>query len=370
MQNPHASKIVQAIEDPSVSGSDFRRLLQEFVGSLKDCLIKEANQSFATLAPLMGSRNLSRASLVSVVCGSMVESGCDPGVASPFLTQGISRALVATVPLVGKLEKKVRHRLEDAEDEAQQRNWIESGIRQLSVRLPQAAAGLKALERFMRPALTIYAVDPAGRQKALPTLWDHLSQMEFWIPEAAKLHRLLSVLENEPLVVIDVANHKGFLGRFGGAINNAQLIILLMDTFARQYVFPKALVTHEMGLCAKGDGPQQVGQTVHGAWNLYDHRALDSRLKLPDPKDLKSNRYWIWNERRPAEIPQVHGHRIILIGPPSYPREWEFEREFKYLKAGIQVDSELSRPDLATWLARINEQNVALRNDSFQPQTS
>lgn len=370
MQNPVALEIVKKIDDRSVSGAEFRLLIQKFVESLKDCLKKEADAAFATLAPLMASRNLSRASLIGALCGSMVESGCDPAVASPHLTTGLQRSFKTVHPMLDKLERKVRHRLEEIEDDDQKQDRISSGIRQLSIRLPEAAAGLKALSRFIRPALTIYGRDLKGRQSALPHLWDQASQWEDWNPEVAKLLRLLTVLESEKLVAIDVANHKGFVGSFGGAVTNAQLIILLMDTFARQYVFPKALVSHDMVQCANGEGPQVIDEQVQGAWNLYDYRALDTRLKLPDPKDLKANKYWIWNEKRPADIPSIAGYRIILLGPPSYGREWNFEREFKDLKAGIKVESELSRPDLQDWLEKINQKNIASRASNAQTQTT
>lgn len=370
MQNPFAEKIIQKIEDRETSGEEFRRLIRQFVDSLSDCLKKEADESFAGLAPLMASRNLSRASLIATLCGSMVESGCDPRFATPYLTTGLTRALKAIMPMVDKLERKVRPRLETAESPEQRSAWIASAVRQLSVRLPESAAALKSFERFMRPALTMYSKDLANRQKGLPEFWDYASRMESWFPDAEKLLRLMTVLEKEPIIAIDVASQKGFVGRFGGAINNSQLIILLMDTFARQYVFPKPLISHDMGLCAHGEGPQQVGDKVQGAWNLYDHRALDSRLKLPDPKDLKANKFWLWNERKPSEIPAIDGFRVILIGPPSYPREWEFEREFRYLKAGIKVDSELSRTDLRDWLERINDRNLALKKAGAQPLAS
>lgn len=358
MKNKYATRILQQMEDREVTGAQFRMTLEKFVESMRGCMQKEADAALKQIAPAMASRNLSRASLVSRICGSMVESGCDSNLMARALTTGLAKALETALPLAAKLESKVAPKLEGLDDEEKITRWKASAIRQLSVRLPEAAAGLKAVERFVTAAVIVYSQNLSAREHALPLLWDNTSRLEPWNTLTEQLMKVLSVLENEWFVVIDIANSKGFTGQLGGVIDNSQLLILLMDAYAGQQVFAKPLVPHDVVQSAKGLGPCDVDQAVEGVWNVYTFEALSAILKLPDPKDLKANKYWIRNEKTPADIPVVHGHRVILLGPPSYPRTWKFKRQFKHLKAYVTVDSELSKTDMQIWLDRIVARNA------------
>jgi hypothetical protein len=357
MQNPFALQIVERIQDASISARDFRLLLYEFTQSLKDCVKREANESLQVLAPVLASRNVSRASWVAEVCQAMVESGCDSQVVVRPLASGLKRALEATLPLAAKLEKKLAPKLATIEDQEKSRRWIDSAIRQLAVKLPKSVGSLKTIERFCHLAFQVYGQQVDSRRK----VWKHLERsivpMARWSRTVADLQVLLNLLEKEPLVVIDLANKRGFVAKFGGIPDNTHFITLLMDTFVHQLVFGKALVSYDVAQCAKGIGPCEVSDEVHGAWNVYTFHAVNEMRRLPEPKDLTANKHWIWNDQTPAQIPVLHGHRIVLIGPPSYPRQWTFHRKFKHVAASIHVDFELNKLDLQMWLERIMQAN-------------
>jgi hypothetical protein len=61
---------------------------------------------------------------------------------------------------------------------------------------------------------------------------------------------------------------------------------------------------------------------------------------------------WIWNEGMPADIPVLDGHRVLLLGPASYSRQWKAQRMFLKLPARLTADL-LSEDDVARWLERI-----------------
>ncbi|MDP1561436.1 MAG: hypothetical protein Q8M16_08575 [Pirellulaceae bacterium] len=357
MQNPFAIKIVERIEDSSISARDFRLLLLEFTHSLKDCVKREANESLLILAPALASRNVSRASWVAEVCQAMVESGCDSRELVRPLASGLKRALEATLPLAAKLEKKLAPKLATIEDPEKARRWTESAIRQLSVKLPKSVGSLRTIERFCHLAFQVYGQQVDSRRKVWKHLEEQILPMVRWSRTVADLKVVLNLLENEPLIFIDLANKRGFVAKFGGIVDNAHFITLLMDAFAHQVVFGKPLVSHDVVQCAKGIGPCEVTDEVHGAWNVYTYHALTEMQRLPEPKDLTANKHWLWNEHTPAEIPVLHGHRIVLIGPPSYPRQWKFSRKFKYVSAEIRVEFELNKLDLQMWLDRIMQAN-------------
>ncbi|MBL8855374.1 MAG: hypothetical protein JNK57_15515 [Planctomycetaceae bacterium] len=357
MQNPFALQIVERIEDASISARDFRALLYEFTQSLKDCVKREANESLQILAPVLASRNVSRASWVAEVCQAMVESGCDSQDLVRPLASGLKRAFEATLPLAAKLEKKLAPKLAAIEDPEKARRWIESAIRQLAVKLPKSVGSLKTIERFCHLAFQVYGQQVGSRPKVWKYLESSLGPMARWSRTVEDLRILLNLLENEPLVVIDLANKRGFVAKFGGMPDNVHFITLLMDTFVQQVVFGKPLVSYDVAQCAKGIGPCHVSDEVHGAWNVYTYRALNEMQRLPDPKDLTANKHWLWNDQTPNQIPVLHGHRIVFIGPPSYPRQWTFTRKFQHVSASIQVDYELNKLDLQMWLDRVMQAN-------------
>jgi hypothetical protein len=357
MQNPYALQIAERIEDTSLSAREFRVLLYEFTQSLKDCVKREANESLQILAPVLASRNVSRASWVAEVCQAMVESGCDSQELVRPLASGLKRALEATLPLAAKLEKKLAPKLATIEDPAKARRWTDSAIRQLAVKLPKSVGSLKTIERFCHLAFHVFGRQVDSRRKVWKYLSDSISPMTRWSSTVADLQILLNLLEKEPLVVIDLANKRGFVAKFGGIPDNAHFITLLMDTFVQQVVFGKPLVSYDVAQCAKGIGPCEVAEDVQGVWNIYTFHALNEMQRLPEPKDLTANKHWIWNDQTPAQIPVLHGHRIVLIGPPSYPRQWTFRRKFKHVSASIQVDYELNKLDLQMWLDRIMQAN-------------
>jgi hypothetical protein len=358
MKNPFVAAIIEQIDNPRLSSADFKRLLLEFTQSLKDCLKGEADDALVRLAPVLASKNVSRASWVAEVCRAMVESGCSSRVLARPLARGLKRALRATQPLADKLDRKLAPKLVNLEDPAKAQRWTESAIRQLAIKLPQAVASLRTAERFCSAAFTVYGQQVSSRPKAARYLQSSLAPMVPWSPAIRDLQVLLQLLENEPLVVIDMAQRRGFLGSFGGVVDNQHLLTLLLDTYVQQLVFGKPLVSYDVAQCAQGLGPCRVSDNaVQGAWNVYTYRAVNEKQMLPEARDLKANKHWVWPDKTPDQIPTLDGFRVLLLGPPSYPRVWSFERKFRHVRAGIKVDRELTKLDLRAWLDRIHLAN-------------
>src|SRR3954470_18930522 len=38
---------------------------------------------------------------------------------------------------------------------------------------------------------------------------------------------------------------------------------------------------------------------------------------------------WIWNERRPDDIPKMDAMRVVVLDPPPYPRAWTARRPYR-----------------------------------------
>jgi hypothetical protein len=205
-----------------------------------------------------------------------------------------------------------------------------------------APAARERFEAGWPYAIALGSHDPAAREQ-LRDLIPALTAVEEELEGAGWLALLLGVLHEEPFVAIEFPSRRGVAGRMSGVVDNFQLQTLLMDVFD-QRVSPAAVAN------ARGDGPQQLDETVTGAWNLYGHGALRDRA-LPPP-DFKDTTYWIWNEGTPSDIPVVADHRVLLLGPPAYQRSWGAARTFAALPATLEPRS-LSDQEVDEWLTRI-----------------
>jgi hypothetical protein len=218
--------------------------------------------------------------------------------------------------------------------------------------LPVEEAAWQALDSFWQPALGIYLASPLVRAAAhdlaqpAATIAPH-HEGGYW------LKQVLLVPDREPLLVIEPATHLGIRARMSGIVDNFQLNVLLMDAFPHSGWLSRRRVSKRAVEVARGEGPQQTGDTITGAWNLYTWQAIMPGLRLPDPSDHGARSCWIWNEGAPADIPAFEDYRVILLGPPSYERNWQNQRIFDKLPASLAVDQVLDKSEVQDWLTRM-----------------
>jgi hypothetical protein len=98
---------------------------------------------------------------------------------------------------------------------------------------------------------------------------------------------MLSVLDAEPILVIEPATRQGITGRMSGVVDNFQLNMLLMDIFPRINSAPR--ISREAADIARGIGPQESDEVITGAWNLHDWRAIQAGYKLPNHEAVSSD---------------------------------------------------------------------------------
>jgi hypothetical protein len=202
------------------------------------------------------------------------------------------------------------------------------------------------LEQSWHGVLDLLAREPdsrrllAGFRKQLESRGDE-DEWAYWIA------LMLGVLHDEPFVALEPATRRGIAGRMSGVAENFQLQMLLMDAFPRGL---RRRLSKRAAAIARGEGPQASGESVVGAWDLATYRALESG-SLPE-LDVDQADRWIWGEGIPSDIPTVDGHRVILLGKPSYERTWGAQRMFEQLPASLDAH-ELSRDEVDEWLAKI-----------------
>lgn len=277
-------------------------LMNCFYADASKAPVEERNTALTRLTELFAMDDVKRAGGVALLCGALVEGGCDP--------------VAIGEPLINRLKAAF-----DAGDEP-------------------------ALEAFWRPAIAALSISPSvralGRVLAEPAAKQGKKNAGYWI------HTLLSTLENEPIVIIEPATSLGILGRISGVVDNFQLATLTMDAFP--YADPSAprRISKTAADCAQGIGPQQTGEQVTGSWNPSTYKALS-----PDLTFREGHEHWIWNEGKPADIPLFEGRRAILLAPATYQRSWIAQRTFAKLPARLEIERHLTGDEIHSWLKRM-----------------
>lgn len=174
------------------------------------------------------------------------------------------------------------------------------------------------------------------------------------------LRDLLSMPDNEEVIVLYPALKRGYRIRIAGIGRNFELHTLLADALIGdpdQGWLPGKRPDPRVVAAAK-DGPFPLpGEDIsdfpaaEGAFNLYNWQGLQPDGTLPE--GYSQREHWIWNEGRPADITHFEGLRVILLGPPSYTRTWNSGRYFPDMKGEVEVLETLSQTQVNDWLARI-----------------
>jgi hypothetical protein len=242
---------------------------------------------------------------------------------------------------------------ENAEQEQVDRGEVFEKLRQqLAERLPQENHAWELLGEIWPAAIAVLSRSPSARAAARPLREPAHAISEF---HAAGhwLWQMLSVLDKEPLLVIEPQTSLGIVGTISGISENFQLNVLLMDQFPQRGWFARRRVPKRVADISRGIGPQQSEELVTSVWNLYTWQAIQPGLSLPDPNDYGGGGHWVWNEGIPEDIPVFEGRRVVLLGPRSYPRSWRSQRTFNLLPAELAIERRLTAAEARDWLQRM-----------------
>jgi len=220
-------RLVAIVRDASSSEEDMRVAAQTLLDEVARATPAEAQAALSELAEYIFLDDLSRAAFLALVCGALVEGGCDPSAFS----QPLNRRLRSLLEASARLADGCVTRMPKAEgDEPAQA--FEDTREQVARTMPLENAAWEALKQFWRPAIAVFSVSPAARTDARGLL--HLAATIANHHEGGHWLRLmLSVLDNEPILAIEPHTRLGILARMSGVVENFQLNVLLMDAFPR-----------------------------------------------------------------------------------------------------------------------------------------
>lgn len=344
-----AQRLAATVRNDASSDADIQAAAQAFFDAVGRASAAEANDALRALASLVSLDNLARAGFIALLCGALVEQGCDSSPLTAPLIRQLQTVLERSALLVDACVASLPKSEEADEDPS---GAFEKARKEIARGMPIENEAWEALKQFWRPAIVVFSVNAPARAAAggLRTLAGKLSDHHeggHW------LRLMLSVLDNEPVVVIEPQTRLGILGRISGVVDNFQLNVLLMDGFPKSGFLARRRVSARVADVARGLGPQKTDDTVTGVWNLYTWQAIETGYKLPDPGDYGASSSWVWNEGSPNDIPLFEGRRAILLGPASYSRSWGSQRMFDKLPAKLEIERQLSKSDVTDWLQRM-----------------
>jgi hypothetical protein len=301
------------------------------------------------------------AEIAARVLGAMIEAGHDARPAREPMLACLRRVL----PLCVELADVVRPHVGEPPpgmSEYAAGNWVSrranEALRRESPRMPEAADAWERLQAIWPGAIAQLCADPEGRAEAADLLPAAESLQD--VHEAAGwLVALLHVVNAAPFVAIEPATGTGIVGLMSGVVDNFQLNLLLMEALPWS---GSRRVSRAAAATARGEGPQQTKETVTGVWDLYSYAALDAHGTLPEAPgdDEAPDETLIWDEGMPAHIPELDGHRVILLAPTAYDRSWRAQRMFANLPATLEREV-LDADAVAGWLERIAAAAAATR---------
>ncbi|MBK9001816.1 MAG: hypothetical protein IPM35_39340 [Myxococcales bacterium] len=286
--------------------------------------------------------------LSAVMAGALIERGAPGEALESVLFPRLQTWLAESVVLLDALlaEHPPAAGEQSVDDELDENEWV--GTR-LSEERPWALIGDTYL-----PAVALLGASPKAR-RGERALLPALRRLEPYHPGASWLRQMLDVLDDEPLVVIDVAARKGSAGSMSGVASNFELFVLIADAVAGELGLPRP--PEAAVRCLSGQGAQDSGIVVEAAFNAYAYSALGAACKLPEASDYGGSAHWIWGEGEPWEIPALEGTRVVLIGPPSYARLVPAQRTFASLRARLDMRP-MARDEVDAWIARIVRANA------------
>jgi hypothetical protein len=341
-------EFIRIVFDPASSEEQINQYNESFLSRIENLPAKEAEGILFRLSDLIEYHDHQRAAFVAAVCVYLLEQGCSPTCLISPMIRKLKALLQASERLFDVCISDMEQKGLDINDN----ELFEQTLKNAGQNMPEEMMAWNALDKFWPPAISLFSKSPEARTNAR-ILLPIVKKLNLYQKAAHWLCWMIPVLHNEPVVVLEPATKLGIVGTISGIVDNYQLHMFLIDIFPEKGFFSSRKLTSLRRSVIDGSGPQRTEIIMEGIWNLYSWKGLHDDLTLPDPKDFKTNDEWIWGEGIPDDIPELNGHRVILLGPPSYLRTWPVQRIFKELPAEFKVTRKLSKSEVNQWLQKI-----------------
>lgn len=337
--------LIDVATDPAAGNADLQAAAQSFLAASSQATDDDRNQALRRLGLHFNVKDIRCTAFLALVSLELLQRGCDAANIAEPLTDQLRHLLELSATLAEACPRQMPHQ-DDERDPAEMFGEV---WQQVAATMPEHKAAWESLRKFWPPAIMLFSFSPQLRAAARP-LRPLAAKISDYHEGGHWLRLMLSVLECEPVLILEPKTSLGLAGHISGVVDNFQLNVLLMDAFPNPGLFARRRVSRRVAAVARGEGPQQTNDTVTATWNLYTWEAIQPDFTLPNPNDPA---FWIWNEGSPEDIPLFEGRRVVLLGPPSYPRYWQSQRMFNRLRATLHCERTLTKSEVCGWLQRM-----------------
>lgn len=279
---------------------------------------------------------------LAIACGAFVENGVPAAPVAGAIAEGFGEALSRARLVRAAWERAGRPvPLPGPQSPMEEFAALEAAIApELGAEAAASGGeGWYALGMWQMPALSLLQLDAAARRAFPRELAGACAELADELPDLDWIAGLLTVLDDEPLLVLHRPSGRGFEVTIGGLGDNFQLHTLLAGALSG----PEAdgllgdLDVDPRWVAVATDAPvESFGGTAEGRFNPVDAYGK-----------------WIWNEGVPADIPLFEGRRVVVLDPPAYRRSWSNNRRYPQMRGSLRLDRVLTAAEASAWLARV-----------------
>jgi hypothetical protein len=212
---------------------------------------------------------------------------------------------------------------------------------------PTAVSAWYALDRWCRPLIAAANADRASLERIVR------SDLRDTVVPLMGLHGavhwvgvLLHLPLREPWTIVHRPTRRAWEAEVDAIAVNFELHTLVAAALAPLLGFdpPKAAILR----CLAGEGPQQLDVPSQGAFETLQH---DAAADAPGHGVPLAHR--VWNEGRPADVPEFEGRRTLLLDPPVIARSWNTCRTFGGFGGSVRLLRELDPAEAGALLDRM-----------------
>lgn len=353
MLSESVNALIAVIRNPNSTADQANSATQVFYQKAARASKADIESAMQAISQHLEVENPARSAFLALVCGGLVENGADPMIVAEPIIAALKPLFISAAELADACQQ----RMPAAKDDEDPHEIFEKTRAEVETSKPNLKMAWEVLRQYWRPGIAVFSRSPKARQMA-KVLQEPAGKISQYHEGGHWISLMLTVLDHEPFVAIEPATSLGIMGHFSGIVDNFQLNTLLMDAFPYRSFFTTRRVSRQAAEIARGRGPQQTAEILTSVWNLYNWQAIQPDLTLPPVTDnYDSSKFWIWNEGVPADIAVFEGRRVILLGPPSYPRSWRSQRMFDGLPASLECEHKLTKDEVNDWLQRLAAAN-------------
>lgn len=303
-----AQSILKALDDSLRTGEGIREVVGAFYSLARSANDETRTQMLSSLDARFRAQSIDRVASVAVLAGALVELGAD---VREF-------PLAVFDYLLAQLDT-----IRGPDDETE---------------LPEAYYATE------RAAMACLSRSPELRS-TLPQKPAIVAKLQRYQERYGFLGKMMQVLDDEPLVVLQPSTKRGFRFTMHGIADNFQLHLLLLGALAGKGIDGRA--PSREALAAASDALEVSEADVESGWQLANWFGLRPGGEI-DSVDFR--RTWIWNEGVPSDIAIFDGTRVVLIGPSTMQRSWNAQRVFPGMVGRLEGPVHLAEAEVVALL--------------------